>query len=214
MGKIFWVILLPERIFIDTNLIVNQIILSQIELQRKEKRKELYKEYRKLISSKDLIEQISRNKNKNFEFYTSNLAIAEIFFVLRDEYRCRKMHKDGVPFRTWKRIDKSKRFPLTKTDIKEIESEIRAFIYYFCEGKEFPVESRIRIIKEEYDTDIISDLTLCSGIETHDAILICTALKKNCGYFCTSDFRIELEEIKKMKICPPEKIMQLLNKNK
>lgn len=81
--------------FIDTNLIVHYLILSNLKGKARKKYRERYK------GAFDFVSFVLKNKNEKIKFFTSSLSQAEIYFAILDEYRCEKMYFEGVPLSCW-----------------------------------------------------------------------------------------------------------------
>ncbi len=201
------------KVFIDTNVIIHNLILSKIESEaEKNQRKDLWKRFAKLKPSYQLFEQIRNNKNENVQFLTSKLAISEIFYGLFEEYQCKKMRYDGVPLSSWLKV--RQRFKLSNEDIKDIMSEFDAFVYYYIKGSEFPKESMIRLAEESYNFEEIAKLVTQIRLRTHDSVLLSTATTVDCKYFVTNDK--ELRQTKSdlnLEIISPQGFLQKLAKN-
>ena len=115
---------------------------------------------------------------KEFKFYTSDLAISEIFYALYDEYRCRMMRREH-------------RFKLEEEDLNELVNEITAFLD--------KVRDKLLHLKEVYNFEIIADMVLNHEIKTQDAILLSTAISNNCDLFVTQDRELRDKQLNQIK---------------
>jgi len=139
---------------------------------------------------------------KEFKFYTSDLAISEIFYALYDEYRCRMMRRDGVPLSSWTRI--KHRFKLEEEDLNELVNEITAFLD--------KVRDKLLHLKEVYNFEIIADMVLNHEIKTQDAILLSTAISNNCDLFVTQDRELRDKQLNQIIRISPEAMISKLKR--
>ncbi|MBI2107168.1 PIN domain-containing protein [Candidatus Woesearchaeota archaeon] len=186
---------MASKIFIDTNIIVHYIILKKIKETERDN-KELWKEYRRIEPSYQLLSLILKNNNDSFEFYTSHLAITEIANALHDEYRCRRMRRDGIPLSSWVRL--KHRFNLEKEDADEILSEIVKFIESF--------RIKIILLEEKYTFSLIYKFILEKQIGTQDSILLSTAINSKCSHFATQDKELRKKKLKEIKVVSADEI--------
>ena len=205
------------RAFIDSNVIANWILVNGRvnELKKKIKIKEqmtkeinkLLNKYPKLKPSYKLLEIIRTNELKEYTFIVSDLVIAEIYNVICEEGKAKKLHSNGIPFRYWpKYIYKIK---LNIYDEIEIIDEIIKFVEIFI-GIEKPINKikhleRLKKPKKTwseesilYDFGIFSGAILKLRCETYDALLFAQAFSEKCKYFVTEDSNLR-KQLKKHK---------------
>lgn len=197
--------------FIDTNIFVHWIILTKIKRERPHN-KTLWTEFKKIKPSFELIETIKNSTLSNFSFYTSHLSLSEIFYSLLDEYRCRRMHKDGVPLSSWQRT--KDRFNLTKDDIKELTSDVINFLDGFDIFNPLKKDKKVNLLQEHIDYNLISKLVLEKKFRTHDAVLISTAITSGCKYFTTEDITIRKIKLDEIEVIAPQSLLQIIKENK
>jgi hypothetical protein len=197
------------KAFIDTNVFVHWIILSKMKVKRPDD-KDLWKEFTKIKPSFELIETIRNINLRDFSFFTSQLALAEIFYALLDEYKCRQMYLDGVPLSSWQRVKET--VNLTNDDIKALTTDIKKFLddfYIFGPSNE---AKKISLLQEPMNYDLISKLVLKKKIRTHDAVLLSTAAHFDCKYFATED-RVRKIKLDEIDIVHPQRLLQIIKQN-
>lgn len=177
------------KVFIDANIIVHYIILNKMKELDKDS-----KEYRSIKPSYELMDKLLKETIEDFKFYTSNLAFTETIHALYDEYKCRRMRKEGVPLSSWTRI--KPQFILDEEDLKELTAEI-TMVAEKCIGK-------ITLIPEKYHFEMVTDFMLNKEIATQDSILLSTAISNNCDFFVTQDRELREKRINKINIISPE----------
>lgn len=197
--------------FIDTNVFVHWIILSKIKQERPED-KILWKKFKKIKPSFEVLETIKNNSLTNFTFYTSPLSLSEIFYSLLDEYRCRHMYIDGVPLSSWQRT--RDRFILTKDETNELTNDIINFLKEFFNFELLTATTlKVRLATEQVDYNLISKLVLEKNFRTHDAVLLSTAINSGCEYFTTEEKALRDTKLDEIDIIHPQTLLQLINKN-
>jgi len=162
------------RVFVDTNTIVHWAILRKgIERHGKE----LVKKYRKLEQSYRLIEG-AINGEFNAEFYTSNLALAEMTRAFADFLISEKMRSEGIAALYWGKYFKD--FLLTDEEFDEFLDAIIKLSNLLGE--------RLNVIDDVvFDVEYYPFFVARAGLMTQDAILITTAIKHGMNYFVTMD---------------------------
>jgi len=196
------------NLFLDTNLLVDYLILSNIKGRRKKELKDRYK------ISFQLVKNIIKNKNKRLSFITSSLSRAEIYRCLLNEYLCDLMYKKGVPVSCWEHEKWKEK--IGEDSIKEIMKTIELFTdKYICfEGEEIK-DKKILSVLDTYKPDIFIELIMKYKQKTHDSIILATAIEKKCKYIITRDNRLKNElknkEYKKITLISPEKAIEIIN---
>lgn len=198
--------------FIDTNIMVHWMILNKLKDERPNM-SEFLKEFKKIKPSFELIEIVKQNTIENQFYFTSSLSTSEIFYAILDEYRCRKMHLDGVPLSSWQRT--KEKVELKNEDKKTLTNDIITFLKEFGIIEPMEKNKRISLLTEHFDYLLISKLVFENKIRTHDAILISTAINYGCDYFITGDrtLRDENKMIKEIEIISPQKSLQIIKSN-
>jgi predicted nucleic acid-binding protein len=197
----------PIKVFLDTNLLVDYLILSNIKGRRKKELKERYK------NSFDLVKRIIKNKNKRFCFITSSLSRAEIYRCLLNEYLCDLMYKKGIPVNCWEHEKWKEK--LDEDSIKIIMETIESFTdKYICSEIGELKSKKILSVLDTYNPKVFTDLIMRFKQKTHDSIIISTAIENKCKYLVTRDNRLrkELKEkgYKKINLINPEEFNKLL----
>jgi predicted nucleic acid-binding protein len=193
------------RVFLDTNLFVDYLILLNLRGKRKKELKDRYK------NSYDFMKKVITKKNSNFSFITSSLSRAEIYNSLLNEYRCDKMYKKGIPLNCWEHEKQKEK--LEESEISDIVNSINLFTdsYIYFEGDK---EKRILSVLDAYNVKIFADLVMKFDVRTHDAIIVATAVDKKCECFITRDNRLrkQLKDKKydKIELLCPEEASKLL----
>jgi len=194
------------RIFLDTNLLVDYLILSNLRGRRKKELKDRYK------NSFTLIKKVIKRKNKKYYFSTSSLSRAEIYHSLLNEYRCDKMYRKGIPVNCWEH-EKTKE-KLTEEEILDIINSIEKFTikYIYTEGDK---KKNIFSALDIYKIKIFIDLVMKYNVKTHDAIIISTAIENRCKYLITRDNRLKTElkdkKYTKIELISPEQAIKLIS---
>ncbi len=199
------------KLFIDTNVFVHWIILTEIKRERPDD-KELWTKFKKIKPSFEVLEMIKNNSITGFTFFTSPLSLSEIFYSLLDEYRCRHMYRDGVPLSSWQKT--RDRFILTGEEIKELTTDVINFLNEFDIFKPLSTNKKVHLLTTEHvDYNLISKLILEKKFRTHDAVLISTAINSGCQYFTTEDKIIRDSKLDGIAIISPEKLLQIIKGN-
>ena len=175
-----------EPTFLDSNVLANWVIVSsaiekKTRISKDEKKKLLNKLSTPVKSSYNLLEKI-RNKNPmENTFFTSDIAICEIFSVIGDEYRAKVLHRDGIPIRYWSNM--IYKVDLSRSYLRQINNEINNFYNLFV------TDNKI-IRKSDFNFNEVGELVFLFKCNTHDALLIAESLKMGCKYFVTEDQRL------------------------
>ncbi|MDG6219115.1 MAG: hypothetical protein QCI00_06715, partial [Candidatus Thermoplasmatota archaeon] len=92
--------------FLDSNVIANWIIVSSAlkikePIEEKAKKNLLNELSTPIKKSFQLLEKIKNVKLSANIFFTSNIALSEVFSVIGDEWRAKTLYKKGIPMRYW-----------------------------------------------------------------------------------------------------------------
>ena len=193
--------------FIDTNIFVHWIILTNIKNESQDK--DLWIKFKKFKKSYELLEKIKNNTLDDFAFYTSPLSLSEIFYALFDEIRCKKMSDDGLPLSSWQGA--KNRFNLTEEEMNEVTNDVLNFANEFDLFTPLKTTKKINLLTNEHvEYSLISQLVMKNKFRTHDAILLSAAINVGCKYFTTKDAPIRKVELEDIEIISPEKMLQLI----
>jgi len=199
----------PNTAFIDTNVIVNWLIVSSAlktkgAISEKEKKKLLKNLKNKVKKSYDLLEKIRTGNEKKITFYISYTEWSEIFSGIGMEYRSRILKEKGVPLRYWTSMIYD--IKLFDKDLDEILKEINSFYIEFIETHK---------IEETFDQAPLMDIGnliwkyKCS---TQDALILSQAITERCQYFISEDQRLrrQLKNNKdfKIKLYPSDRYLR------
>lgn len=175
--------------FLDTNVLADWIIVNE-ELERKkgidEKTNYLEDVIGKLrptaLFSYLLLETINANdKIEDFEFITSNLAIAETIAVTYERYVAEDLFKMLMPIKYLPMIKREHNNPKVFDIHKET---FLAFKQKFLESNKVKLTEKLDILQ-------IIELITQHKIDTYDAFLISQARELPCEFFITGDGRID-----------------------
>lgn len=194
--------------FIDTNVFVHWIILKKIK--EKQQSEQLWKQFRKIRPSFELLELIRDETLDDFSFITSQLCISEIFIALFDEYICRRMYSDGVPLSSWQRV--RNRFNLEKNESNELTESVLDFLKEFDIIDILKTNKKVDLVQEHYNYPLISKLVIEKKFRTHDAVLTSTAHNSGCEYFVTGDKHIREIKVDVIKIISPQQMIHEIKK--
>ncbi|KUH34120.1 hypothetical protein APY94_03395 [Thermococcus celericrescens] len=162
------------KVFVDTNTIVHWAILKKGIERHGEG---LINKYRKLEQSYRLVEG-AINGTFKAEFYTSNLALAEMTRAFADFLISEKMRSEGIAALYWGKYFKD--FLLTGEEFDEFLDAIIKLSNL--------IRERLNVIEDSvFDVEYYPFFVARAGLMTQDAILITTAIKHGMDYFVTMD---------------------------
>ncbi|MCD6171296.1 MAG: hypothetical protein J7J36_02615 [Thermoplasmata archaeon] len=103
-----------EKIFLDSNVIANWILIKDSAKKFKEFKDEkiLRKRLENISYSYTLIEALMNTDE--YEVETSNLAIGEVYHVIYNEILSLKMYRLGIPLTLWSKMREKQK--LTETE--------------------------------------------------------------------------------------------------
>lgn len=185
------------------------VFLSKIKEKHLEKK--VWDAYKRLTSSYEFINNLSKNKFENYGFCTSLLALSEIFHAIIEEYCCMLMYQDGVPFSSWHKAKYRFKKKNEKTDWLLID--MLDFVDTFI-SNDVEETNKIILLQDFYDYSLISDLVINKNCEVHDAVLLSTASHNDVKYFVTKDHDLRHVEFDKVKIVAPEIFNEKLGKSR
>ena len=168
------------KVFIDSNIVVDWLLIRRVGFRRKVRRGLLQKRLEKMYDSYLLVQGVLNQQYPDVTFITSILAINEVFHAIHEEQLYKKLYLEGAPFVTWPRYRDS-------VELGE-EEESELLDYVLDNINDLFKEDLIKLVDDHND-----DLELCAYItvkfrlRTQDAILVATALQENCNYFTTRD---------------------------
>jgi len=183
---------MTNRVFIDSNIIANWIIISEaIKLTKETKDKiELNDFHKKIQNSYLLLEKIKENKyeNESVQFFTSQFSLCEVYNVIGTEFKARKLFEKNIPFRYWTSM--IKKIKLKNEQFPEINKSLDGFANTFLNPNNLKMNE-----VDTYKKDNVGRLLWIYNCNTHDGVLIAQAINKKCNYFITEDEEL----IKNMK---------------
>lgn len=169
-----------EKIFLDSNVIANWILIKDSAKKFKEFKDEkiLRKRLENISYSYTLIEALINADE--YEVETSNLAIGEVYHVIYNEILSLKMYRLGIPLTLWSKMREKQR--LTETEKFLMKESITKYL------KE--LKRKIKVVDDKIDYEVYPKLVLEYKLRTHDAILLTTAILNGCAWFITNDKEI------------------------
>lgn len=168
------------KVFIDANVIANWILISS-SISRLEELKDdkiLNERFKAFSYSYVLIEALK--EDDSYEALTSTLALGEVYHVLYNEVIALKLYRSGIPLTLWSKLR-------NKNDLTEDEKSI---FWDTVRSHLNELRSFIFVVGDNVDNEIYPKLVLDYGLRPHDAILLTTAIKNECGWFITNDSEI------------------------
>jgi len=173
-----------KKFYLDTNTIAHHIILSNI-IKRKKIKVGKNSKFKRYLDAHELIEKIIRKKATG-NFFSSPLALTELYFAIFEEYKCEKMYNEGIPLSSWN--SNKRKMELSKEEIAEIQENILSFSDdNICDNDDGYVKPIFCTNWDAYDYDLLPELVFEKNIRTHDALLLATANDEGADYFVTSD---------------------------
>ncbi len=176
------------RVFLDSNVIANWILIEEFSANRNtlEEDRILLERFREYSLSHVLTQSFIEN-NDVYEVFTSTLAIAEVFNVLRKEVSGLKVYRHGFPIVSmFKHLDKALSRDELETIIQVVKDKIDVL-----------KKSGLKELKDELHWEIYPFVVM-KGVKTHDALLISTACVNDCDWFITND-RDLIDRLRKEK---------------
>lgn len=168
------------KVFIDANVIANWILISS-SINRLEELKDdkiLNERFKAFSYSYVLIEALK--EDDSYEALTSTLVLGEVYHVLYNEVIALKLYRSGIPLTLWSKLR-------NKNDLTEDEKSI---FWDTVRSHLNELRSFIFVVGDNVDDEIYPKLVLDYGLRPHDAILLTTAIKNECGWFITNDSEI------------------------
>ncbi|ATZ61820.2 MAG: hypothetical protein BME93_05125 [Methanosarcinales archaeon Met12] len=168
-----------NSVFLDSNVVANWILIKDSTNKFEElKKDEILKERLSNISYSHILVEALLGTD---EYYSkvSNLALAEVFYVLYTEISSLRMYRLGIPMTLWPKLRKKYASEEDLYLIKEIVSK------YIKELK-----NKIGIVNDEIDEEVYPKLVLDYRLRTHDAVLLTTSILNKCSWYITNDKEI------------------------
>lgn len=199
--------------FLDTNIITDWIIINE-KLQEiddsdkktsTDKRIEFLKNLGKIRSealySYLLMEAINTNDSiPDFNFVTSDLAIAETISVTHERYIAEELFRLLLPLKYLPIIKRK----YENENVSKVHAEnISRFI------KNFLGIQKIKIVENVNLKMLFYTITKCK-IDTYDSFLICQAIQNSCKFFISNDEHAKRRGVPKIKIVKSAYIYNLI----
>jgi hypothetical protein len=192
---------------VDSCVFANWVIVSgrlreieekdATEKKRKEELKSVMSKYRKAKESYDFLEKTILDKQN--EYYTSDLAVVEVYSTIFEIVLTAKMTSEGYPPRLWGSV--KGKFDLTVAEGRRLIAEIHRMMSYFFRSKNRISLLQSKRIKLSHPAYLITNYKC----DTHDAVLLSTSYTNGCKIFVTIDERLKkaLRGYDKVKIVYP-----------
>ncbi|MEM5792749.1 MAG: hypothetical protein QXY45_00090 [Candidatus Aenigmatarchaeota archaeon] len=204
-----------KNVFLDANVIADWLLVysklknTKNHEEKELKLRELWKQYTAPKICFEILEIIRNKKMRNFSFFTSDLALAEVGDVIFKESRSIDLIKSGIAYRYIPSM--IKKVVLTKDEINNIMNQIKTFREIFL-GKKFS-ENKIKVHNKLEDPTFPVYLISLFRIETYDAYLISQAYDAKCCFFITKDEKLRKEvKFDGLSLISPEKFLEELKK--
>jgi len=179
-----------EKIFLDSNVIANWILIKDSAKKFEEFKDEkiLRKRFENISYSYTLMEALMTTDE--YEVETSNLAMGEVYHIIYNEVLSLKMYQSGTPLTLWSKMREKQK--LTETEKFLIRGATTKYL------KE--LKKKITPTNDKIDDEVYPKLILEYRLRTHDAILLTTAILDDCTWFITNDKEIVKLNKRKRKI--------------
>jgi hypothetical protein len=205
-----------KKIFFDANVIADWMIVSPKIIgiknsERNAKLEELWKKYTAPKISFEILELLRYKIIKSFNFFTSDLALAEVGDVIFKEIRSDDLKNKGIAYRYIPRM--IKKLVLSEDEINNIMNQISSFRKIFI-NKNSISKNKIKIHNRLIEPRLPLYLTSLFRIETYDAYLISQAFDAGCDFFVTKEEDLRKEvKIKSLPLISPENLLKIIRKN-
>jgi len=205
-----------KKIFFDANVIADWMIVSPKIIgiknsERNAKLEELWKKYTAPKISFEILELLRYKIIKSFNFFTSDLALAEVGDVIFKEIRSDDLKNKGIAYRYIPRM--IKKLVLSEDEINNIMNQMSLFRKIFI-NKNSISKNKIKIHKRLIEPRLPLYLTSLFRIETYDAYLISQAFDAGCDFFVTKEEDLRKEvKIKSLPLISPENLLKIIRKN-
>ena len=178
-----------KKIFFDANVIADWMIVSPKIIgiknsERNAKLEELWKKYTAPKISFEILELLRYKIIKSFNFFTSDLALAEVGDVIFKEIRSDDLKNKGIAYRYIPRM--IKKLVLGEDEINNIMNQMSLFRKIFI-NKNSISKNKIKIHNRLIEPRLPLYLTSLFRIETYDAYLISQAFDAGCDFFVTKE---------------------------
>jgi len=205
-----------KKIFFDANVIADWMIVSPKIIgiknsERNAKLEELWKKYTAPKISFEILELLRYKIIKSFNFFTSDLALAEVGDVIFKEIRSDDLKNKGIAYRYIPRM--IKKLVLSEDEINNIMNQMSLFRKIFI-NKNSISKNKIKIHNRLIEPRLPLYLTSLFRIETYDAYLISQAFDAGCDFFVTKEEDLRKEvKIKSLPLISPENLLKIIRKN-
>jgi len=176
-----------ERIFFDASVMADYILFKGLINRKSRERQieilknnlEISKLTKKGVYSFLSLETLRINRHMpKLEFFTSNLAIAEVGEVIKEKHQIDQMVEQGIPLKYWYKIGKNIKLP---KDLGNIIRKDMIMFYILFIGR------KMIKLTEEALLQAITDFIINKHCDSHDALLLSQAFSAQCDFFVTKD---------------------------
>jgi len=152
-------------------------------------------------------------------YITSNLAISEVVTSIYREIKYEKMYLDGIPFGSFRRFLDTKDFELDEEDMRTVRGITFTFLQEYGLFDTTGKKRKIQLTRDDHIFLLIADLILKKDIDTHDSILVSSAIGHGCDTFVTSDGKLisnvkrgRLKQLENVAFLTPREAVEILTK--